>query len=106
MSLILTDEQKVQLSINPVTAAGNPAKVDGLPVWTSSDEGVITLEVAEDGLSAWAKTVGNLGSAQLIVKADADLGEGIREIIAILDVEVKPAEAVTLSILAGVPELK
>lgn len=104
--LILTDEQKVQLSINPVTAAGNPAKVDDLPVWTSSDEDIITLEVSEDGMSAWAKTVGNLGSVQLTAKADADLGEGIREIVAVLDIKVKAAEAVALSILAGTPELK
>jgi hypothetical protein len=29
-----TNEEKVLVSINPTTAAGNPATVDGVPTWT------------------------------------------------------------------------
>jgi hypothetical protein len=106
MALILTDEQKVQLSINPVTAAGNAARVDGVPVWSVSDSNVLSLEVAEDGLSAWVSTVGPLGESQVAVVADADLGEGRRELAATLDVTVVAAEAASLAISAGAPVLK
>jgi hypothetical protein len=104
--LILTDEQKVSLAIEPLTQAGNPAKVDGAPVWSVSDESVITLVVAEDGLSADAVSTGKLGTVQVSVSADADLGEGVRAITSTLDVEVKASEAVTLGIKVGTPVTK
>jgi len=106
MALILTDEQQVSLAIEPKTAAGNPARVDGVPTWQSSDPAIIDVVVAADGLSAVAKTVGPLGTAQVSVTADADLGEGIRAITGTLDIEVKAAEAVSLGIVAGTPEVK
>lgn len=106
MALILTDEQKVKLSVSFLTKAGNAAKVDGAPVWSSSNDTVISLVVAEDGLSADAVTVGPLGSAQVSVSADADLGEGVRSIVGTLDLEVVAAEAATVGIAAGAPELK
>ena len=106
MALILTDEQKVSLSIQPVTSAGNPAKVDGVPVWSVSDETVLTLTVAEDGLSAVATVTGTLGASQVSVKADADLGEGIKEIAAVLDVSVVASQAASLSITTATPETK
>jgi hypothetical protein len=106
MALILTDEQKVQLSIQPVTAAGNPAAVDGVPVWSVSDATILTLDVAADGMSAWAISAGPLGTSQVSVTADADLGAGIRNISAVLDVQVVAAEAVAMAITAGAPVLK
>ena len=106
MALILTDEQQVPLSVSFTTAAGNPAIVDGAPVWTSSDENIVTVQPAEDGLSAVALTVGPLGVAQVSVTADADLGEGTRTITGLLDIEVRAAEAVVANIGAGAPELK
>jgi hypothetical protein len=76
-NFVLTDSQKVQLTISPVTAAGNPAKVDGIPEWGSSDDTILTVEPAADGLSCEAITTGTLGSAQVNVSADVDLGEGV-----------------------------
>lgn len=104
MALILTDIQKVSLSISPKSAAGNPAAVDGVPVWQVSDENVLSLQTAEDGMSAVVSTTGQLGTAQVSVSADADLGEGVQTITGVLDVEVKASAAVTLDISAGVPE--
>ena len=106
MALILTDEQKVSLSIDPRTAAGNPAKVDGVPVWSVSDSNVLTIVPSEDGKSAVVTTTGQLGASQVSVSADADLGEGVRTIAATLDVTVVAAEAATLAITSGTPELK
>jgi hypothetical protein len=102
-TLVLTDVQKVGLKVNPVSKAGNPAPVDGLPKWSTSDESVLTLSVSEDGLSCEAVTTGKLGTAQVSVVADADLGDGVTEITAVLDVEVKASAAVNLGLDVGVP---
>jgi hypothetical protein len=106
MTIILTDEQKVSLSIKPLTAAGNPARVDGIPAWAVSDTNVLSLVVAPDGLSAVAVANGPIGLSQVSVVADADLGAGVKELVATLDVQVVPAEAVSLGVTAGAPELK
>lgn len=104
--LVLTDVQKVALAIAPKSAAGNPAQVDGAPVWSSSDETILTLTVAPDGLSAEAVTTGKLGTVQVNVSADADLGEGAKTITGVLDIEVKASEAVSLDVSAGTPSDK
>lgn len=106
MSLRLLDSQKVRLSIAPLDAAGQPATIDGLPVWTSTDESVVSLEVAVDGMSVEAIATGPVGNAQVSVSVDADLGSGVRTLTATLDIEVVGGEAVTLSIAAGTPEAK
>jgi hypothetical protein len=106
MPLILLDSQKVLLGVEPLNRAGNPAPIEGKPAWSSSDESVLTVVVSEDGLSAYAITTGKLGTAQISAKADADLGEGVREITAVWDVEVKPGDAVLLNPKAGTPEEK
>lgn len=106
MSLILTDEQKVALSIRPMTAAGNPARIDGVPAWSSSDSTIIEVLPDLDGLSAEAVTVGPVGVAQVSIVVDADLGAGVRTLAAMLDIEVIAAEAATVAITPGAPELK
>lgn len=101
---ILTDLQKVPVSIAFVDVAGNPAKVDGVPQWGTSDPTVLLVTPAEDGMSAEVVTVGPLGSAQISVKADADLGEGIKEIISVQGFEVVGSEAVAANFTVGTPE--
>lgn len=103
---ILTDTQKCAMTIRPRTAAGNPAQVDGTPVWTSSNEQVLTLSISEDGMSAIAMTTGQLGTAQIQVQADADLGQGVRTITGVADFEVRAGEAVSLGIEVGEPTEK
>jgi len=103
MALVLTDVQKVALSVSFTNRAGNPAQVDGIPQWSSSDPSILTVTASEDGLSAEAVTVGPLGTAQVSVVADADLGEGVTELTGVLDVEVKPSAAVFALVVAGVP---
>lgn len=101
--ILLTNAQKVPLSIQPLDQYGNPARVDGVPVWNNSDEALGTLTVAADGLSAEYSTLGPIGTAQVSVTADADLGAGVRSLTGTLDIQVEPSEAVTLNIAAGVP---
>jgi len=106
MRLVLTDIQQVVLDIKPVTAAGNPAPVDGTPTWDLSDQTLGTLNVAADGLSATFVTSGKLGSAQINVTADADMGEGVKTISGMLEFEVVASEAASLGISAGTPTNK
>jgi hypothetical protein len=100
--LMLRDDQKVSLSIQPLDAKGNPAKVDGVPTWNNSDEAIGTLAAAPDGFSA-VYTAMQTGVAQVSVSADADLGMGVRTISGTLDIQIEPGEAVSLGITAGVP---
>lgn len=105
MSFTLTDVQKVSLSIAPVDAAGNPAPVETV-AWTSSDEKVLTVVAAADGLSAVATAVGPLGTAQVTVSADAQIGDGVTTITGVLDVNVVASQATALGITAGAAEPK
>lgn len=101
--LVLPIDHKVPASIQPVDAAGNPAAVDGVPVWTSSAPTIVTVQAAADGMSAEITPVGPLGTAQINVSADADLGSGVTSITGILDVQSVAGEAVALQIQTGEP---
>ena len=103
MALILTDVQKVGLSVSFVTAKGNPAQVDGAPVWSVSDATVLSVVPSADGLSAEVVAVGPLGTAQVSVTADADLGTGVTALVGTLDVQVVASEAASIVINAGAP---
>lgn len=51
-SLVLSTVQQVELSIQPVDAKGYVALTDGIPTWAVSNEGIIKVTTASDGLSA------------------------------------------------------
>lgn len=103
MSLVLTDNQQVTLTIAPVDVKNNPAPVDGVPTWSSSDATIVAVTPAADGMSAVAVAVGPIGTAQVNVSADADLGAGVTTISGTLDVQVQAGNAVSLGISAGTP---
>ena len=102
MSFVLPDDKNAALSITPVDAHGHPAVVEGVPVWSVSDETLLTLVTAEDGMSATISAVGPLGSAQVNVVADADVGEGNVPITGILDIEIAAGTAAGLQINAAI----
>jgi hypothetical protein len=93
----VTDGPK-HLSVAFKDAKGNPAVVDGVPLWGTSDPAIGTLTPSTDGLSAeW-----ELGPApvvgQINVAADADLGSGVTQITGTLDVELIAGDATTVEI--------
>jgi hypothetical protein len=92
-----TNEEKVLISLNPTTAAGNPAPVDGAPVWNVTS-GDCTLEVAADGLSCYLIS----GAADVIntveVSADANMGEEVLTITETVVYTVTAAQAAALGI--------
>jgi len=92
-----TNEEKVTIVLNPTTAAGNPASVDGAPVW-SVESGDATLEVAADGLSCVIIS----GAAEVVntvtVTADADMGAGVVSISETIVYTVSAAQATGLGV--------
>lgn len=81
---------------------GNDAKVDGAPAWAATDESLADIAVSEDGLSAVVTPKGPLGAFKLQVKADADLGEGVKELLGEVEIELAAGDAEVLTI-AEVP---
>lgn len=104
MATLITVDQQINGSVAFTDRNGNPAVVDGVPAWSSSDPAVLAVTPADDGMSALVVPVGPLGTAQVSVRADADLGEGVREIIGTADVEVVAGEAVAAVVTFGAPE--
>lgn len=90
-----TTEEDLPFTFGVADGKGRPKPVDdsaGPPVGVSSDDTVATvaaLTKSADGLS-WAGVVRSVtpGTAHIIVTADADLGEGVSNVIAEGDVEV------------------
>ena len=104
MAITITDNQKFSVSIQPVDAKGNAARVDGTPNWQVGDFTILSVVQSDDGMSAEVFALGALGVTQVIVSADADLGEGVKPITGILDVTVIGGEAIGFTINTGVPE--
>src|SRR5678816_1653915 len=79
MIIKLTNEQQVTVTLNPKTDGGRVAKLDGAPTWEVVS-GNSTVTPGADGLSALIVSSDDPGDTQILVKADADLGEGVEEI--------------------------
>lgn len=103
MGLQLTDSQFCTASIKPVDKKGNPANVDGAPLWSTDNTEVLALEPAADGLSCKVSAVGPLGSAKVSVKADALIGDGTVDLFGVLDVEVTAGAATSIEITTDAP---
>jgi hypothetical protein len=104
MAYMLPDDQKVTLGLDPRDKKQNPAALDGVPTWGSSDETIVTVAAAPDGLTAVLTAVGPLGTAQVNVTGDAKMGPETVTLSGTLDVQVVAGEAVTLGITTGTPE--
>ena len=67
VTIALTTEEKVLLTLSPQTPNGNPAPVDGEPVW-SVTAGDVTLDVQPGGLSCYVLS-GAAGTSEVTVTA-------------------------------------
>lgn len=96
---ITTDQNFPNVVLDIRDPKGRPAKVDGIPVWASSDETVASVTPASDGMSAIVDTVGP-GVARVSVTADADLGAGVSTITGVSeDINVTIGPNSTASIM-------
>jgi hypothetical protein len=105
MEIKITNEQQVKVTLNPVTGGGKPVTLDGAPAW-SVISGNSTVVPAEDGLSADLVSEDGFGDTEFLVKADADLGEGVVEISDTIRLTVVGAKAESLGLSAGEPTQK
>jgi hypothetical protein len=81
---------------------GNPAIVDTAPVWTVDPPGIVTVAPTDsEGLEVMVQSATTTGSAQILCKADADLGSGVTEITGTLTVVVLPGDAVMVRLNPG-----
>lgn len=94
MAYTLPSGNAVAVKISYVDSAGNPANVDGDVEWSSSNESIVKVQAEGDTMSATVSASGPVGQAQIVARADADLGAGVRPLITTMDVEVVAGEAV------------
>ena len=106
MPFVLTTDQKTRVAVSLRDRYDNPATIDGTPRWETSDPGVITVSTLDDGRTGDIVTAGRLGAAQVTVRCDADVGDGVRELVGVLDVEVVGGEAVLLALTPAAAEPK
>jgi hypothetical protein len=105
LEITITNEQQVNVVLHPVTAAGRPTTVDGVPTWTVQS-GDSTAVPSSDGLSADLISSDTPGDTEFLVEADADLGEGVIPISDIIRLSVAHANAANLGLVAGDPTPK
>ena len=102
MDVKSTTEEKVQITLAPKTSSGKDAQLDGKPNWEVVS-GNATIDVAENGLSAFVVSEDTAGSSVIKVSADADLGAGIRTNEEIINYTYSNPEAAALGVVAGTP---
>lgn len=96
-------DRKVTATVAFKDRAGNSAPVDGVPAWSVQPDGLLTCESSEDGMSATFTPTGTLGTAQVIVTADAEIGDGITNLTLEGYIELVGGQAVTGVIDFGEP---
>ena len=95
MSYNLPSGRAVKCHVQYVDGNGHPATVDGEVRWDSSNSDIATIQVDVDDTSyAVIAAAAAIGQVQITATADADLGEGVRPLLTIMDVEVVAGEAV------------
>jgi hypothetical protein len=103
--LTLNNEQQVHFRLNPKTAKGNPAAIDGMATFTVT-EGDCTVVPDEDGLGATIVSGDSVGNSVVKITADADTSEEVKEISDEITVTVTQAQAANVGITADEPSLK
>ena len=101
----LPADHTVTMQVSYVDGAGNPAKVDGAVEWFTAVPEYVDLEVDPDDSTICKVIPKQVCRTQVSAKADADLGEGVRELLTVCDIMIVAGEAVAGSIQpTGEPE--
>jgi len=101
MALKLTTHQEAEVAVEYKDKYGNPAVIDGNPIWAVSNADILRVISTNRPNVVIIQAVGPMGSSQVSVTADADLGEGVRELIALQEVSVVAGEAVAATMSFG-----
>jgi hypothetical protein len=98
----ITVEQVLPITVNPLTARGRVAIIDGAVEFRSADETIATI-VQTGPTTAYVKPTGTPGLVQIHAKFDADITEQFRTVETSATVEIVAAEATTGEIVFGEP---
>lgn len=110
MADLLTSQEFPSVTLSITNSAGQPASVDGVPVWATSDATIVSVVAAADGMSAVVAAVAAGGPARVTVTADADLGAGVVTLTGVsedINVAQDPAQlasVMTLTLGAAAPK--
>jgi hypothetical protein len=108
--------QQVPATLAITNAAGQPANVNGVPVWASSDETQVLVTAAADGMSAVVAGVAPSAAGttcRVTVTANADMDPngppviltGVSEDITITLDPANQASVMTIALGAAVPKV-
>lgn len=101
----LPADHTVQMQVAYVDASGNPATIDNDVVWSSSDASIVSVQADAADSTKCRVTPVAVGQAQVTATVDADIGEGVRELVTLADITVIGGEAVAGTIEpVGAPE--
>lgn len=104
LDLSCTNEQKIKITVVPVTAAGSPAQLDGaVAVTVTAGEG--SVQMVSDREFFVVSGI-NPGDTSFLVEGDADLGAGFVSVQDVIVLHVAGALAANLGMVAGSPEPK
>jgi len=104
MAATISASQQVKVTVEFRDKKGNPAKVDGKPEWLTDNTDVLALTPGGDGLSCVVAAAGPIGVGIVTLKADADLGSGVVEVVGTLEVNVTAGPATVVTLTAETPE--
>lgn len=105
MDISLTSEQKVHVRLNPVTATGKPASLDGQASFTVS-AGDATVVMDADGLGAFLVSGDVAGTSVVDISADVDLSAGVTTITESINLIVTDPQASSLGLIVSPAEPK
>jgi hypothetical protein len=101
---VSTTEEKVPVTISPTTSGGHPASVDGPLSFDILDGGAtVEYDPAAAQLSFFLVSEDVAGISHVRLRADADLGAGVRELTEVFEYTYGAAEAASLGISVGTP---
>lgn len=102
----ITTEQYLPFSVSAVDGRGRPVALESVTA-VSSDETVVSVEIAAGAGQAWDGKINSVapgGPARVVITADADLGEGIQEVMATIeDITVTLDERTSARMLTVTP---
>lgn len=103
MDIQVRKGQQLVITPNFYDADGNPtSELGSKPEWFSRAEGILNLEVSEDGMTCVATPTGVLGTTTIEMIVDADPSEGVSALVGTLEVNVKAGLATTVRLNATV----
>jgi hypothetical protein len=104
LELRCTNEEKIPISVNPITAAGKPVELDG-PIVVTVTSGDGTVESIDDR-SFYVVSGDALEPSTFLIEGDADLGTGIVTVSDAIILNVEGAFARSLGLSAGLAVVK